>query len=415
MKPRENPVFFVSVQNGTREDTRADYTARVLSLEYEDNEKKADSVKLRVNNDDLSNFDNPVFKTGNRIFVTWGYPGRMTPTREAIITKVTGALVLNVEAMAKSILMNKVVRSRTFRNMTRAQVVRQLARENGYAEDVDIEETNVVFDTITQARATDAQFVRRLADLEGFEFYVDFDGFHFHQRRLDQRPLRVLQYFLPPDVGDITTFDVENDVFAKPATIVTKGRDPLEKKDVTGVGAEAATQRDSLGAVPEVVGVDPVTLQVRALSPEEAAKASGEVRPTTETSAAAAKREADGVFKRTQQTAVKLNINMIGDPGIFAKSVVEARGISKRLSGLYYVNVARHKLSPGKYDLSLKTTTDKTNGHAEDLSRETGRASAATTNQRVGVTTVDGKLEPVVSIDRETLERVVTYGAQSRS
>lgn len=240
-----------------------------------------------------------------------------------------------------------------------------IAKDYGYGDEArDIEETEHVYEHIAQARATDAQFVKRLADLEGFEFYIDHTGFHWHKRRLGKKPLRVLQYYLPPDVGDIMSFNVENDVFAKPGKVTTKGRDPLKKQDIGGEGSNSATERDALNPLVEVI--DPATGQATFRTNT----ANSDTRPTTETSAAQAKKEADGAYRRSVQTTVKLTLELVGDPLIAAKTVLDIRGISKRLSGLYYVNEAKHKIGGDGYKLTIKCSTDGTNGHSENLLNE---------------------------------------------
>ena len=377
MKSHDAPFYYVLIQpEGKGEASRIDQTDAVLSLAYEDTEKKADQLTLEVDNWDLSNFDNPIWKTGNTVIATWGYPGHMAPQRECVIQKVTGSVKLTVTAMAKSILMNKVTRTRVFENITRSDVVRKIAADNGYAfEQQDIEDTETLHETISQARMTDAQFVKKLAEAEHFEFYVDFDGFHWHPRRLGKKPLRILQYYLPPDVGDILDFNVENDIFAKPAAVTTKGRDPVKKQDVTGEASNGKTERDALAPVPEMV--DEATGSIT----QQPQSVSADTRPTTETSKKQAKKEADGAFKRSVLTNVKLKLDLVGDPGIVAKSVVEVRGISKRLSGLYYINKAQHKIDASGYKLELNCSTDGTNGHSENLipSNAGGGGSSAAT------------------------------------
>ncbi len=359
----ETPVFYVLVQPaGKGEAERVDASLQVLSLEFLDNEKTADVLTLTVDNFDLSNFDNPIFKTGNTLIASWGYPGRMSPARECVIQKVTGSTTITVTAQAKSVLMNKTTKSKSYENTTRSEIVFAIAKEYGFGLDkCDITETTHVYETILQAGLTDAQFVKRLADLEHFEFFVDFDGFHWHPRRLGQRPLRKLQYFLPPDVGDILSFNVENDIFAKPAQVVAKGRDPLKKADVSGEGSNAKTERDALSQMVEMV--DPKT----GLSTLQVSTGGSDLRTTNETTADGAKRAADGAYKRSVATTVKLTMELVGDPLIVAKSVIDVRGISKRLSGLYYITEARHRLDSGGYKLSLKAQTDGTNGHSEDI------------------------------------------------
>jgi phage protein D len=87
---------------------------------------------LSVDNWDLANFDDPVWKKGNLLEVSWGYPGDMAPTRQVVIQKVTGFQTLAIEGHATSVLMNKVARCRTFENVSRADVVRKIAHEHGF-------------------------------------------------------------------------------------------------------------------------------------------------------------------------------------------------------------------------------------------------------------------------------------------
>jgi phage protein D len=403
------PIFYILIQpEGKGEAARIDATDSITALEFEDDEKKTDILKLTVDNWDLSNFDTPIWKPGNTVIATWGYPGRMAPQRECIIQKISGSTVITVEAQAKACLMNKVTKSKTFENTRRSEVVHAIAKEYGYGDDQrDIEDTETTYETIMQARQSDAQFIKSLADKEHFEFFIDFDGFHWHPRRLGQKPLRVLQYYLPPDVGDILSFNVDNDIFKKPAQVLAKGRDPLAKKDIGGEGSNAATKRESLSPVVEMI--DPAT----GASTLQTKIASSDTHPTTETSDAAAKKSADGAFKRSVQTTVKLSIDMVGDPGIVAKTVMDVRGISKRLSGLYYVNSANHKIDSGGYKLSLKCTTDGTKGHSENL-LDVGKTAAkvptkATVNDKKGGTADAGAATQIEKVDPQTGKTSVQY------
>lgn len=396
MSLRDNePIFYVVVVPSGGTEERIDATTMVLSFEYEEDEKKTDQLKLTIDNWDLSHFDNPVWRQGNKVIVTWGYPGKMAPLRECIIQKVEGSTQITVTAQAKSLLMNRDVKNKTYENTRRSEIVHAIAKDYGFGDDQRfIEETETLYEGITQAQQTDAQFLKRLADAEHFEFYVDFSGLHWHPRKMGQKPLRVMQYYLPPDVGDIITFNVDSDPFAKPTQVTTKGRDPIKKADVSGTGNEQETKRIALVSPDTgVVGVKEVTEQ----------KA---VQPTTETSSSQAKKEADGAFKRSAQAAVKLSMECVGDPLVIAKSVLDVRGISKRLSGLYYINTASHKIDSGGYKMSLKVTTDSTSGHTEDLLKTPGAAkkpSKATPNPaKPGESKDPNEATPHVTVDPTT-------------
>ena len=129
VRPRTEPAYYVKVAQEGAGAERVDLSERVLAFAFEDSEKKADKLVLTVDNWDLKNFDDPVWKKGNLLEVSWGYPGEMAPAREVVIQKVTGFQTLNVEGHAKSVLMNKVARCRTFENQKRSDVVRQIASD----------------------------------------------------------------------------------------------------------------------------------------------------------------------------------------------------------------------------------------------------------------------------------------------
>jgi phage protein D len=314
----------------------------------------------------------------------------MAPARECVIQKVTGFQTLTIEALAKSILMHKVARCRVFENKTRADVVREIAQENGYGGALqDIEDTGEVLPIISQARQTDAQFLKRLADKEGFEFYVDFDGLHFHQRRLGQRPVRVLRWFTAPEVGEIITMNIENDVTAKAGAVSVRGRDPLTRQDIDQRGSNATTSRDSLAPVIEIV--DPETGSTRL----ERRNVSEDIRPSPQATAGTAQREADGRFRRAQQTAVELSATVLGDPSLLAKTVVEVQGIGQRLSGKYYVKEAKHKIDGSGYTVELKASSD---GH----NQAGGAPSQGKPNRGSAANNDPNALRPIEVVDPET-------------
>ena len=395
--PRSEPTFFVKVAPEGAGVEHVDLSERVLSFVYEDSEKKADKLVLSVDNWDLSNFDDPVWKKGNLLEVSWGYPGDMTPARQVVIQKVTGFQTLNVEGHAKSVLMNKVARCRTFENVRRSDVVKQLALENGYGADLqDVEDTEHVLPVVTQARMTDAQLLRRLADREGFEFYVDFDGLHFHQRRLGQKPIRALRWYTAPEVGEVLSLNIENDVTAKPGAVSVRGRDPIAKTDIDQHGTNAETKRDSLAPVIELV--DPETGATRL----ERRNVSEAVHSTAEHSDGTAKREADARYRKAQHSTVELKATVLGDPSLLAKTVVELQGISQRLSGKYYVKEAKHKIDGSGYTVELRCLRDGTGEVGGAPSKGKPNPSTAADND-------PGALRPVEVVDPQTGQTHLEY------
>lgn len=342
-----------------------DITDVVTAFEFEDAEKKADRLLIKIDNFDLSQFDDDRWRRGNVIEFVFGYPGLVSPPRRCVIRRMKGSQVLTIEAHGLAMVMNQVKRSRTWSNMTLAEIARSIAAE--YGSDIGVSNgttaDNISIDAALdrkvparhQAAQTDAEFLSHLAKRYGLEFYVDASGMHFKRRNMHQAPVKTLDYYFAGD-GDILSFDIDNDMTRKAGSHTLRGLDPLSKKAIDHT-ADNSTRRDGLAPVIEII--DPrdgsATLQKRV---DET------VGHTGETSVHNARSQAEGRYLQTQHTTVHLNMEIIGDPDVTGKRVVEVRGLGKRLSGKYYVREAVHEITAGGvYKTKLKCKTDGTGGY----------------------------------------------------
>lgn len=354
------PTLYVKLRQKAGEDYRL-VTDRVIGFKYTDREKKADLCKIQVSNWDLANFDDPVWRKGAQLVVQWGYPGNMSPAREVVITGVKGFKILEVEATAKSVVMNQIPLSRCWENTTITAVVRQIATEGGYGPTQQfIDEIAEVHEVISQSNLTDAQFLRRWASKVGVEFYVDFDGFHFHERKLAERPIRTFRYHDDPNQGDIIGEpSIENDLTAKPGRARVRGRNPETREEINEV-ADNNTDSDRTTLTSVIEMIDPDTgrgdLVERNLA-SEATTATADATPE------AAQTRARARFRRAQQVAIKMSFPVSGDPQLFAKSVVKVEGMGKRLSVRYWLEEVEHDLTTD-YKCNLKMVTDGHGGHS---------------------------------------------------
>lgn len=346
----DRPNVLIRFQGDTDEKRQLNLRDRLLNFKYRDREKGADICVLTLENHDLSLLDEDGLRKGNILELTWGYPNNFAPTRELVIKKSTGFRQLKVESYARSIQFHKETKCRTFENKKRSQVVQQIAEENGFGTNrQDIEDTEEVFETIHQARQTDAQFLKRLAQKEGFQWYVDFDGLHFHQRRLGQKPQRAFRYYHDQNAGEIISIDdVDTNIAAKGGAITVAGRNSKTKKTFKArANNESVKNRDTLANVIEIVDPESGNTRIARRNVSE------DTRTTADQSATAAKREADGRFRNTQLSAVKLKFSVVGDPNILAKTVVIVIGIGKILSGPYYVTEVEHNNARSGYRCQL--------------------------------------------------------------
>jgi uncharacterized protein len=357
---RHAPLIYVTVRDVSGIKQRvSEQTHRIEKLEYTDSQNKTDKCTLTVDNHDLSNFDDPLWAHGNFVQVSWGYPGQMAIARELIITKVTGFEDLKVEAKAKSILIDAVKKSRTFKNKTRAEIVQEIAGEYGYLpETLLIEETTKRIAHVTQAGLSDAQFIRKLAHQQGFDFYVDHEGFHFHQARHDQPPCRLYTWYRDQGRGDVLKIDVESDITRKPAKVKKKGRDSETKQTEEAVASNKTDpNRPGTGKTVIVAADDLMTASFETredkppvellYTPYDAGPMSTNDKET----------EAKKKFRDASRSTVKMKIDVVGDPAMLAKTVIQLEGVGKKLSGLYFVKEIKHTVGQG-YTMQLTVSSD---------------------------------------------------------
>jgi phage protein D len=352
MSERVTPLIYATVRDTSGNSERIlEQLYKVKHLQYTDSLAKADKAVLTIDNYDLSNFDDPIWAHRNIVELTWGYPGNMSLVREMVITKVTGFTELKVEARAKSIILDAVKRSRTFQNKSRGDVVRIIAKEYGYTEDqLFIDDTGVKLPFITQARLSDAQLIRRLAHQQGFDFYVDQDGFHWKERKLVQSPLRAFVWFTDQGRGDVLSIDIEKDVTKRPAKVSVVSRDPLDKKTTTSTATDTSDkEREGTASILLIKEAD-LRQGTLVYVPETAG-------PST-TGPGNSEREAKAKYRAGQRGAVKMNLTAVGDPTMLAKSLVSVSGVGQRLTGNYHVNEVVHDVGPGKYTIKCKLASD---------------------------------------------------------
>ncbi len=343
-----------------------DLSEKVIAFEFEDAERKADRLVLKINNWDLSEFDNPTWRKGGILEFVFGYPGHVSPPRRCVIQKVKGGQVLTIEAHALSMLMHKIKKSRVWTNMTLGEIATKIAGE--YGSDLGVPNgttgDNIKIDAEldkkvphrTQAAQTDAEFLTKLARRYGLEFYVDASGLHFKRRNVHQAPVKILNWYLEGN-GDILSFDIDNDLTRKAGSHTLKGLDPLSKKKIQHTADNETTKRDGLAPVIEIV--DP-----RDGSVTQRKRVDESIGHTSETAAHNVKHQTIGNYLQTQHTTIHLNAEIVGDPDVTGRRVIEIRGMGKRVSGKYYVQSATHEISAGGvFKTKIKAKTDGHGGY----------------------------------------------------
>jgi phage protein D len=402
---KNDPVFYVKVLEDGKTGKRVDLTGRVLSFSYKDTDKGPDILTLQIDNFDQTQTDNPIWDPYKLLEITFGYPDLLSPPRQVVIQKRKGLHVIEIEANDKGMLMHKHKKSWVYENVKRSDVVKQIAKEYGYVSTEFIQDTEEVFPQIVRANKTDAEFLQSLANYEGYTFFVDFDGLHFHEEDYFQPIIRTYTYYIDGNgANEIINIDVENDVSAQPGVVITRGRDPKKKRPLFGLCSdETVPNRPILGPlkpesspelkhltklakeveeqakkIPSLAGDEKVK-QAQALTKRLVDLDTGketiqnrpppiESRPTPQATEQSVKREAAKRFRRATDSTVMVNMLVIGNPKLVAKSTINIEGIGKKYSGKYYVKEAEHVL-------------DVSNGYVTRLKCKKGGYSGGTTKR----------------------------------
>jgi uncharacterized protein len=387
------PFFSVKALPEGKAALALDISDKVMSFEFVDEESKADKLSLKLDNYDLSFFDDATFRKGTILEVVWGYPGRVAPARRAIIQRIKGSLQLTVEAHGMAMIMHKVKRSRVFENMTLGEIATKIAGEYGadLAIDGGTVRGNIAVDDVldkrlphrVQAQETDATFLSRLARRYGLQFYVDSTGVHFKPRNLTQTPVRAFTWYNGD--GAWLDFDIDNNIAARPGAVTKKGIDPLTKKAISHRADNDSTKRPGLAPVIEIV--DPRTggTKLQARAAEEHTEHSTEHTPQ------GLKAHAEGKFRDTQHETIKLSFKIIGDPDVLAKRVVEFNGVGKRISGRYYVKQATHTIDSSGYIVSGKAKTDGHGGYGNNNVSSKAALNKKDASKQVQIEKIDAR------------------------
>lgn len=398
---RDAPYLSVRVRReGQGPSDAIDVSDRVIAMEYLDEERKLDAVHLTVDNGtDWWAYDSGHFRRGNVITISWGWPGDVTETDMIVVGIRGGAEEAVVEGVHPLWALHDVQRSRIFENVSTSDVVTRVLEDRGMGGKLFITPTKVIHSTITQAKQTDAQFLRSLARREGCEFFSAADGIHFVPRseRLQQAPVRKLTYFVD-DVGSILDLRIESKFSeATKGKITRAGIDPATKRQFRVSATNETAKPPALASVIEIVDGKTGQTSLQTHSVAES------VAPSSARSEAAAQRQVDAQFRR-QPMIHELGLTVVGDVALAASRVIEVSGIGQTHSGRWYVRQARHLVSAGEYVVELTCGRQERNAHVD--TKKDARTAGGVNSKDVPA---DGKLKEVEVVDRRTGESHVEW------
>jgi len=357
----------------------------VKQIEVEDHANMADMLRLRLavavkeNGSGWTLLDESLFtRLANlKLSLTVG-SGSAIPLISAYVIEVDTdfssaphASELVVTAMDPTVLMHLDDKVKPWPNATDSDVATSIFSDASYRFTPVVESTKWSRhenDYTLMQRGTDIQFLRQLADRNGFECFVEMNDAgqvegHFHPPKHDAQP----QGTLTVNMGSATNvnrfrakYDMLGPAKAKALTI-----DPADKTTQTGQ-ADDTTQAEGMGDQATVPAERPRTLLLSQLGMAQ----SGEVQ-----------RFAQSVVDRSSWSIIaEGEVNTVAYGGALrAKKPVMVRGVGQQFSGRYYVERVLHQIgADGTYTQKFtlrRNATGLTGG--ERFTSDEGVASAS--------------------------------------
>lgn len=328
---------------------------RLVGLKFSDHERKKDELTLAFANSDYALFDTSAFTRGQKYLVSFGWPGRMSVPRRFVVVKVDGGDPLVVKLHDTTVLMDRKKQHRFAANATDSEFVRQIAEEHGYKGPTAHVQDTVIRRDVTQPQwRTDARQMAWLAQRNGFLFYVDGTGLHWHERAWQDKPVRTFIYRGDPNQGTIIDQpQVEANLTKGVTTVRVLARDPRTKEniditvgpqdaDFVSLGVEREDGAPGGGTGKRADRVTREDVRVLGYMTREQAQAEAEAR-----------------FRSTAQGKYKMSFTILGDATLTAKSIVEVVGVADVLDGLWWVQEAEHEIGGNRiYTTKLQLRKD---------------------------------------------------------
>jgi len=303
----------------------------VLALvKVEESVQLPDAFTLRFDDPHFDLFDAGTFSLGTKVDLAFASESELVTVTRGEVTALTvepgpgGRHQLVVAGLDATHRLARGPKTRSFQNMTDADIVSKIAQE--YDLDTDIDATPEVYEYVLQSSQTDYAFLHARGERIGFDLYVA-DGTLFFKRQPESRES-------PPALkwGDnLHGFRVRFSAAERCDEVTVRGWDPVNKASIVGrsdqgdTGTTAQASSDLSGAAQQAFG--------------RVSRFAGQFPVATQSEADALARS---LLLKASGDEVVLKGEARGDPMIAAGADVEVAEVGERLSGSYRVTSVEH-------------------------------------------------------------------------
>jgi len=304
--------------------------ASLALVKVEESVHLPDAFTVRFEDPHFALFDSQRFKVGSRINISFQGSADLVEVSSGEVTALcveqgaAGRHELVLTGFDVGHRLARGPKSRSFQQMTVADIAGQIADE--YGLDADITATSEVLDHVLQSSETDFAFLRRLAGKVGFDFWIT-------ERTLHLRPHPTAAGSAPTLVWgtNLTGFRARMSSSEHCEEVVVRGWDPIGRRAVIGRAVEGETGTSA-----------PVGAQLA----EDARNGFGQVRRFAGQFPVSTQSEADALASslllRSSGDEIAVRGTALGDPRLAAGAEVGIDGVGDRLSGKYVLTSVEH-------------------------------------------------------------------------
>lgn len=302
--------------------------AQITELSVDNDLAGADQFSFTINNPynphsgSFEWLDNQMIINDKNVVIKMGYADRLEQMIYGIITSVkasfaaNGGSQLQVSGYDLSFSMMKGKKSRSWNNKKDSDVVQDVVNVYGFSP-VNTTDTKIVFPQIKQDKESDFDFIKKLADRNGFEFSVFDNSFSFAPPPVKPDKVAVLHYgkTLSSFSPEITTTD--------------------QVSEVKVTGWDAKTKKEIIGSA-------------KSNTPESGNAVIEEVRKPVYTKAEADTLAAS-ILAEIMRGRVKGSGECLGLPLLKPGLGIELAGLGKMFSKVYYLEKTTHSMGTSGY------------------------------------------------------------------
>jgi len=338
-------LFLDAGSDKVDKDLAAALESAVYQFEYLEGDSKIAEAKFSIENKAMrfleGEFADKLSQAGLVFNFRFGYPGRLTPIRRAVLTKAKpsfpqqGMPTLELVAYDPRVTM-QLATPKTWGKVSSSEVAVKLAEEWGLLTEVEDSGDRGEDSKVQPASLSDIEYLRKLAVGIGFECYVEDGVLHFHSPRLDAVPSFDFDYFSDAR-STVLTFDPQVKM-GPPSTNIASAK----PKDGTANEAAAVRREIRLHAV----HVERGAIYGGAAEARKSERMNSD--PTVDENTA--KKKAAAVRLKLDMKAIEASATVIGEPGLRAYTTINIFGVGT-YSGRWYVKEVRHVIKAKGNDI----------------------------------------------------------------